>query len=364
MNAEITVVVQDDRTVRARNQDGAQASGKVEVDRLHRDLINLFGDWLSRRLISRRRELEAFGSLLYRTIFAGEVEGFFERTHASLPPGERLRVQLSFQDGSAELAALPWEYLYCPDSETRRGFFLSTDVGLVLSRYMPLGKGRQNLAPAESPLRVLMVVSKPKELGPVIDGPVIEAVKQLADVQIDVLDMPTVGEYLDALREKRPHVLHYIGHSRFNKAEMQGEIALLGPDYESVQWVRDREFTEFFAQMGVKPRLVFLQSCEGAAVDFAANFAGLAPQLIRAEIPAVAAMQYPITNKAAISFSRAFYRELANGAPVDHAAQVGRWRITVDDPDAYNTGAFGIPVLYLHSRDGIIRSEPGAPVKE
>ncbi len=360
-NIELTLIVQDDSNIRARKDDGAEASDKVVLDPLHRSLIGIFEDWVRQGKVSKRRELEAFGALLYRTLFNGEVGAFFEQTLKNIPEGERLRVQLSFQEEASDLARLPWEYLYCPDTETRPGFFLSTRVELVLSRYMPLSTGRQALAPEEGPLRILIVVSQPQDLQPVISEPVIEAIRQMANITINILDKPTVDNFLEKLEKTRPHVLHFIGHGRFNKEDKKGEIALLGPDEQNVAWIRDRKFIEFFGQMRSKPRLVFLHLCEGATIDFSANFAGLTPQLIRGGIQAVVAMQYPITNRAAIAFSRAFYRELAKGEPIDHAVQRARWMITIDDPKAYDSRVFGTPVLYMHSRDGIIQAVAESP---
>src|SRR5207253_760718 len=102
-----------------------------------------------------------------------------------------------------------------------------------------------------------------------------------------------------------------------------GEIALLDIDGMNARWVKDEEFVDDLIHTRSMPRLVFLHLCEGGAVDFEANFAGIAPQLVRAGIQAVVAMQYPISNTAAIVFSRAFYRTLAEGEPVDAAVQEG-----------------------------------------
>lgn len=370
---EITITIQGDRTVRVRDQDGAEASGKVETDSLRKATIEIFENWLNKSRISERRELEVLGMHLYNMLFNGEVKSFFEKriaeaTLVKASPDQRVRVQLSFQgEAAAELARLPWEYLYRLQEGTSRGFFLSTRVALVLSRFMPSERARESLSVEESPLRILIVVSKPVDLGPVLTGDVIDVIQKLKDVKVDLLEAPTVTNFLDKLGDVPPHVLHFIGHGRFQGK--QGSIALLKPDGQSAEWITDQAFAEYFENMGARPRLVFLHLCEGATVDFNANFAGLAPQLILAGIPAVVAMQYPITNKAAISFSRAFYRELMKGEPIDHAVQQARWQITIDDNNAYNTRVFGTPVLYMHSRDGIIqpgarsgREEPKAPI--
>ncbi len=142
--AELTLVVRDDNTIRARRQDGAETSGKLILDDLHRNLIRLFVDWLSQeeqdeqkddqnknRKMTRRREFEVFGSLLYKTIFDEQVGSFFERTfNEARSAGRHLRLQLSFEGRAAHLASIPWEYLYYPATDYRRGFFLSTDVKL------------------------------------------------------------------------------------------------------------------------------------------------------------------------------------------------------------------------------------------
>jgi hypothetical protein len=360
---EITITVQDKNNVHAQTSEGNEGHCAVDIDRLRSDTIKIFENWLNESKISKRAELEVLGAHLYQMIFRDEVRSLFERTLEKVPKGGRLRVQLSFGEKASDLASLPWEYLYYPDSGTVKGYFLSTNGSLVLSRYMPKGKERESLGVDESPLRILTVVSQPETLAPVIAEPVIDAIEKLADVKHTVLDKPTMANFLDKLMETRPHVLHFIGHGRFNKQEKIGEIAFLDPDERSLMWLVDSQFSECFPQAEWTPQLVFLHLCEGATVDFSANFAGLAPQLVRTGIPAVVAMQYPITNMAAIAFSRAFYRELANGAPVDQAVQIGRWRITVDIPNAYHNRVFGTPVLYMHSRDGIIRPGTGREEK-
>ena len=73
----------------------------------------------------------------------------------------------------------------------------------------------------------------------------------------------------------------------------------------------------------------------------------------------VVAMQYAVTNEIAINFSTGFYEELARGRLLDEAVQECRWRIsneTSGDPRL-----IGVPVVYFHSRDGLLRpAEAGA----
>lgn len=361
-DTECEVIISvSDKDVKISSTGGGEKEGEVAFDELRKATIDIFQTWLLKGQIQSRTELEVLGRILFDTLFRGEVLSFFKaKFNDAKKVRSRLRIQLRFDAKAADLAKLPWEYLYYYSSG--KGFFLSNHVDLVLSRYIPTDDDRLPLDPEERPLRILVVVSQPTDLGPVIAEPVIEAIQKLAGVSekplitIERCDKPSVAKFLKAL-ETKPHVLHFIGHGRFNQHLKQGEIALLDYDEANAEWCTDKVFAEYFTQMRAVPRLVLLHVCESGAVDFEAQFSGLAPQLIKAGVDAVVAMQYPIPNKAAISFSRAFYAELVKGNPVDEAVQQGRWWITIDDPKAYNSRIFGTPVLYMHSRDGIILAE-------
>jgi tetratricopeptide (TPR) repeat protein len=100
-------------------------------------------------------------------------------------------------------------------------------------------------------------------------------------------------------------------------------------------------------------RLAFLNSCEGARGSPRDAFSSTAATLVRSGIPAVVAMQYEITDKAAIEFSRSFYEALADGLPVD--AVVAEARTAIKMGSALE---WGTPVLYMRSEDGLIFDIP------
>jgi len=232
---------------------------------------------------------------------------------------------------------------------------LATDPRFILSRYIPLDYNRPKLSVDENEMRFLVVVSQPKMLEAVLGDQVIEAIQSLSDnhrITVDKLVNPTIDQFLLSLDEVNPHVLHFIGHGQYDRNKNEGQIAMVKPDGESAGWLNDFEFTEYIDR--TKPRLVVLQACEGGAIDFTNNFSGVAPQLVRKNIPAVVAMQYKITNLAAIRFSRTFYEKLAQGEPVDAAVQEGRKQITLKGGGAYNNRDFGTPILFMRSFDGII----------
>jgi CHAT domain len=365
---EIVISVTSDGRVEARRDDDARSdSNRIEFTGLEADLIRMFERWLSERDRSwRRDEITLIGRLLHRAMLDGAVDEFIQQTLRDLEPDDRLRLQLTFPaDGAGHLPAVPWEYLYAPDRPNRGGYFLATDPRLILCRYIPLARGRRGLSPEETPLRMLTIVSQPNDpyLGEVVAEPVLEEIDDLAQrlpISIETVQDPTIDALEDALRARRPHILHFMGHGEYDPLGEEGRIALLDEE-GGTRWVTDRLFAEILQHARAIPRLVVLHSCDGGRVDYRANFAGMAPQLIRNGVQCVVAMQYAVTNRVAIDFSTTFYRHLANGAPVDEAVQEGRWRIT--RPSNVNTDdprLLGVPLIYLYSRDAIISADGGA----
>jgi hypothetical protein len=79
-------------------------------------------------------------------------------------------------------------------------------------------------------------------------------------------------------------------------------------------------------------------------------FAGTAQELVRQGIPAVVAMQFEISDEAAITFSLEFYRALADGCPVDAALTEARKAIYTQG----NRLEWATPVLYMRTLQGPI----------
>jgi len=101
-------------------------------------------------------------------------------------------------------------------------------------------------------------------------------------------------------------------------------------------------------------RLVFLNACDTAKATKQKGqdpFAGVATAMIMAGIPAVVAMQFPITDKAAVSFAGTFYPRIVSGYPVDAAVAEGRKAIKLADP---STMEWATPVLFMRSPDGVL----------
>lgn len=355
-----TITIQDGGRVMAEKDDGGREFGVIELDNLRRETIDVFEEWLRKRQITQAKELRVLGSHLYKILFGDEKLKTFFETSRKAAQGERMRVQLRFQKEAADLSTLPWEYLYCPDTETGEGYFLSTNVDLVLSRYIYRDKAQEPIFTENDPLKILIVVSSPSPLH-INAAPVIEEIHKLRNyfknyqIEITTLEKPTVLSFYDALKEVNPHIVHFIGHGRFDRSRGAGEIALVGADGASAFWQEDKTFADIFIQARPVTSLVFLHLCQEAREDLNANFAGLAPRLIQARLKAVIAMHYPISTEAAVTFCRFFYRELLNQARVDDAVQTARSRVkTATAKETPEVRDFGTPALFMYSSEALI----------
>ena len=97
-------------------------------------------------------------------------------------------------------------------------------------------------------------------------------------------------------------------------------------------------------------RLAVLNACEGARSDLQDPFAGVAQTLVQQGIPAVIAMQFEITDIAAIIFAKDFYASIVDGFPVDAALAEARKAI-YGQPNPFE---WATPVLYMRSTDGTL----------
>lgn len=206
------------------------------------------------------------------------------------------------------------------------------------------------------PLRVLVVVANPADTVPLDAdrerGRIETALGPLADagcVETHWLSPPTWRALQRALRRGEYHIFHFVGHGDFDRLREEGQLI-----FEDTQRRSDRLPASKLARLLADHRslrLAMLNACESAYLEGNDPFASTAATLVRAGIPAVVAMQFEITDDAAIELSRAFYESLADNLPVDAALAETRKAI---DLAVKNTVEWGTPVLYSHAPDGQI----------
>lgn len=303
------------------------------------------------------RIAETFGGRLFEAAFDGEVRSCLR---SSLDEVDRLeaglRIRLRFTD-APELNDLPWEFLFQPLLD--RFFALSVETPLV--RYLDLPERIRPLA-VKPPLEVLTVISSPTDCTPLdVEAEwrkLQESVKALEARGLLVLrrlESATLFHLQQWLRREACHIFHFIGHGGFNPTTDEGLLLFTDEKGRGLEVTGQTLGTLLHDHRPL--RLAVLNACEGARTSRSDPFAGVAQSLVRQGIPAVVAMQFEVSDTAAIAFAHEFYAAVADGYPVDAALGESRKALFC----AGHELEWGTPVLYMRSPDGqIFDIEPAA----
>jgi hypothetical protein len=292
----------------------------------------------------------AFGGRLFEAAFNGEVRsclrGSLDEAHR-LDQGLRIRLRLA---DAPELNDLPWEYLLNPALDR----FLALSAETPLVRYLDLPERIRPLA-VKPPLEVLTIISSPTDCASLdVEAEWRKLQESLAELQergliiLSRLESPTLPHLQRWLRRKTCHILHFIGHGGFNFNIDDGLLQFTDEKGRSREVTGQTLGTLLHDHRPL--RLAVLNACEGARASRTDPFAGVAQSLIRQGIPAVVAMQFEISDKAAITFAYELFAAVVDGYPVDAALAEARKALFF----AGHELEWGTPVLYMRSPDGRI----------
>jgi len=313
--------------------------------------LSLFGKYQTRRLESPEfAQVRAVGQRLFDSLFTEQVRDALRvATRAAMQEGHGLRVRLDVSQ-ARDLGMVPWEYMY----------FREYDDFVSLSNWTPVVRHLDVAEPLppvhlDGPLRILVMISDPIErrgtldverewsqLQQALEGPVSRGeieLYRLPDGQLETLQVD--------LQKNSYHVFHFIGHGEYSEEHEDGVLVLEDSRGREVHVPGNTLGT--YLRDSLDTRLVVLNNCEGAAFE-SDPFTGSAQSLLRKGIPAIVAMQFEITDRAAIDFARGFYTSVGNGFPVDAALAEAR-KVIRGGPTLIE---FGSPVLYMSADDGIL----------
>jgi hypothetical protein len=355
-------------TVRVLRSVGAgepTTSCALDVERLLAQRQSLEDSILASSISARRAtpahatSLEAIGTLLFDTVFVGPVREAY-RTSVAVAEDRGDGVRLLLRLTAPGLAALPWEALYDPEGRT------------YLCRKEPLLRqiGARPAAPTlplEPPLRVLALIASPRTL------PQLDVAAERARLEESLAELVTTGwihlewlldagwqELHEKLLDETWHVVHFIGHGSYDHTRDEGVLAFVRPDGRA-DLVNASSFTDLLHEARQRPRMVVLNACLTGAAGPDDLFSGTAAALVRSGINAVAAMQFAISDKAAIAFARGFYMSLAHGRSMDEAMRSGRIAILGVTRDTLEWVTPGLGVRGDHTRLFDVRAD-AAPV--
>jgi hypothetical protein len=340
--------------VTIQTPQAGDASGALELplpdDRLRGWLADLESEGVDR---ASQAEI---GQALFRALFPDPIRDRYVAALDEAKGGVRLRLWLD----APELQALPWELLYdAVDDE-----FLALSGRALITRYLSVPRGAPPLT-VTPPLRVLVAVASPQ------GQPALDVEAEIAAVraalapaeaeglaQVETLPHARVMALRGALRDLRPHILHFAGHGAVGP---DGGALVLEDEAGDAVLLSARQLRILFQRSGADVRLAVLNACltargepvEAAALDARRRaLLGVGPALVRAGLGAVVAMQFSLNDASARLFARDFYDTVARLEPVDLA--VSRAREALALGAGTDSRDWATPVLFLRARDGVI----------
>jgi CHAT domain/NACHT domain len=300
------------------------------------------------------------GRKLFTALFFGSIETEFWASKVFVQSGRdasspgQLRVRLIFgRKDLGQLGTLPWELL-----RDKEGQYLALDPSTPIVRSHQ-GSGVPKRI-AKPPLRVLLAESRPSDQPALGTGQEVELIT--ARLIENKLIRPTHEKHmtLKGLRAKlektRCHVLHFMGHGDF-VGEGRDDFALCFEDEDGkTKLVSGDTLAQNLTGLP-NLRLVVLSSCWSAALPRRHGqdpYTGVAIAL--RDIPAIVAMQFPISDGAAITFADAFYGRIARGDSVCTAVTEGRLAIFNRDDHSLE---WATPALFLAGDDHLFDVSSG-----
>jgi hypothetical protein len=290
------------------------------------------------------QELMEFGSLLFETLFQGNVRRLYDEAR-SRQRGTRLELVLT--STIPWMNEKPWELCY----DKSRASFLATEeilfVRNVLSAIpadvIPSGDGQLRILIASAQAVSLEELSASQEEAVIRGGfqPLIDA----GLVSIDILPRATPENIHRRLEMGRFNVVHFIGHGYFDEESQEGCLVFEDAD-GGQRSLGPRSVREIFCGRGLS--VVFLNSCYSGTGSRFVNFSlGLAQTLVAHGLPALVANQFVVRDASATSFARCFYASLAQGNSIGHAALEAR--IAVNYSFYSESIDWAVPVLYTRN---------------
>lgn len=312
---------------------------------IEKALIRSYSPVTTRRAAPVDQCVREFGETLSDAVLTGDVRRLFDRCRQDAREHQTPMRILLDTDGP-QVSAIPWEFIVDPHA---RDDYLALRVSIARAPHLigPAPSSRVAL-----PLRVLGVSARPVDL-PELDAQreredISKAFRHRltpGDVHIEWLPEDRWTDLAEAIRSYPWHVLHIMSHGGFDPETGSGYVQLSGDDGTA----RPISAVDLARLISENPslRLVVLNACESAVSSPEGVFTSTAAKLVREGVPAVVAMQYEITDDAALVFASSFYGQIARGEPLDRAMTRARESVKMTNRSL----EWATPVLFLSSEE-------------
>jgi hypothetical protein len=323
------------------------------------------------RAAGTEKQIEQWGRRLFDALFDsrdGDV------VYRNLDAARRRPCLLTLGSTDPDVLGQPWELMR--DRQKQLLVFQGITVRRQLVGAVPFADRRLTL-----PLRVLLIVSRPRDVG-FIDprnsiAPMMDALDVLPEgtVAVDFCDPPTLArleEMLSAARDRQTpyHLVHFDGHGSYVPEFGVGSLAFEKSD-ETMDLVPSRKLGDLLA---VEVPLVLLEACRGSDLSDQPVFGSVAPALLQSGVGSVVAFSHSVHVEAARRFVERFYRELAAGRTVGEAlgrarqrlyTERGRWLHLGPNAATVDLEDWFIPQLYQVGDDPVLFEQAdGQPAAE
>ncbi|WP_161569202.1 CHAT domain-containing protein [Candidatus Oscillochloris fontis] len=292
---------------------------------------------------------DAYGVALTAMVFAPALREGWQRVRGFADAGQPVRVRLVLM-GDDGLHAIRWELLRDPVDSTP----LASSERTPLSRFMDTASLAEVQAPAKPTLHAVIAVANPDlhkyQMAQVdVAAEVQRAQRGLGDLRATILDgregrpLASLASIAAALREE-VSILYLVCHGTLTKGEPYLFLEMDGSG--AYQPTAGAALVQKITALTRRPLLVVLASCQGAG-DTYAMLAALGPQLARAGVGAVIAIQGNVPMTLVSQLTPRLFTELRRDGQIDRALAAARAALH-QYPDWW------MPTLWMAVRDGAL----------
>lgn len=269
------------------------------------------------------RQLTGWGRDMFDAVFGhGEGRDVYRNLLEAQAAGRPGLLTIGSED--AAILTQPWEMM-----RDERAPLVFRDV--IIRRQLR-GGGRAVEHRLSLPLRVLLIVSRPIDVGFIDPRNSIEPLLDALDVlppgrvTVEFCDPPTLPQLektiSQARKANRPfHIVHFDGHGTYLPRTGVGALAFERED-GAAHLVKGAQLGDLLARLDVP--LALLEACRSSDLSDQPVFGSVAPALLKSGVGSVIAFSHAVHVQAARLLVERFYAELAGGRTIGQALAEGR----------------------------------------